>query len=347
MPSLSSRPNISVTVHTTAGDFLSVALETLMQKEEQSNIVLALALKAQRKEQELSSGTGGQRNLWLCVWTTRASHRSPTIRSSLDFVFALNDNSFGGYPLFIWSNYPSGDLTPAFLEHRVQIAATRLHQLIPSERIFSVFGLVPAVWAFQAIWTHISGKIPEAVPFYAAKFSYCTKVSLQPATSRLPHGDSVRAAGMKDLDQVAMLCREFSQDSEFPLGGEESIMQALDLIREKRIWVYETLDVRNRPRIASMVASSRTSANVAAITKVYTTPAFRGRHYARYLVQWVTQHLLYNEGKDSVTLYVSHGNPAEKVYHQVGYVGLCGTPRSVMVEDWLEIGFQGTLRGHW
>lgn len=210
-----------------------MALETLMQKEEQSNIVLALALKAQRKEQELSSGTGGQRNLWLCVWTTRASHRSPTIRSSLDFVFALNDNSFGGYPLFIWSNYPSGDLTPAFLEHRVQIAATRLHQLIPSERIFSVFGefvnstlaylinllsqlnlgLVPAVWAFQAIWTHISGKIPEAVPFYAAKFSYCTKVSLQPATSLLPHGDSVRAAGMKDLDQVAMLCREFSQDS--------------------------------------------------------------------------------------------------------------------------------------
>lgn len=66
-------------------------------------------------------------------------------------------------------------------------------------------------------------------------------------------------------------------------------MQALDLIREKRIWVYETLDVRNRPRIASMVASSRTSANVAAITKVYTTPAFRGRQYARYLVQWVTQ----------------------------------------------------------
>jgi hypothetical protein len=50
--------------------------------------------------------------------------------------------------------------------------------------------------------------------------------------------------------------------------------------------------------------------------------------------------LLYNESKDSVTLYVSHSSSVEKVYHHVGYAGLCGTPRPAMVEDWLEIGFQ-------
>ncbi|KAG9087981.1 hypothetical protein FRC06_002277 [Ceratobasidium sp. 370] len=96
-----------------------------------------------------------------------------------------------------------------------------------------------------------------------------------------------------------------------------------------------------------MVASSRSSANVAAITKVYTPPAFRGRKYALRLVQWVTQHLLYRDGKESVVLYVSHENPAEKVYHRVGFAGLCGTPRPGLVEDWLEIGFEGTIRGHW
>jgi hypothetical protein len=50
--------------------------------------------------------------------------------------------------------------------------------------------------------------------------------------------------------------------------------------------------------------------------------------------------LLYREGKESVVLYVSHDNPAEKVYHRVGFTGLCGTPRPAAVEDWIEVGFQ-------
>ncbi|CAE6419359.1 unnamed protein product [Rhizoctonia solani] len=57
--------------------------------------------------------------------------------------------------------------------------------------------------------------------------------------------------------------------------------------------------------------------------------------------------LLYNESKDAVVLYVSHGNPAEKIYHRIGYTGLCGAPRPAIVEDWLEVGFQNTIRGHW
>lgn len=140
MPSLSGQPNISVTVHTTATNFLSAAFDTLIQKEEQANIILALALKEQRKEQEATSATTAGRNLWLCVWTTRSSSRSSTVKSSLDFVFAINHNSFGGYPLFIWSNHPSVDLFPAFLDRRIQMAAMQLHMLVPAERVFSVFG---------------------------------------------------------------------------------------------------------------------------------------------------------------------------------------------------------------
>ncbi|KAG9094618.1 hypothetical protein FS749_012114 [Ceratobasidium sp. UAMH 11750] len=346
MPSLSGQPNISLTVHTTASDFLSATFEILMQKEEQSNIILSFALNQRRREQA-ARGPSTTHNLWACVWTTRMASRSSTPKATLDFVFAIDENSFGGYPLFIWSNHPASELMPSFLDRRVQLAAMQLYKLVPAERIFSVFGLAPVVSSFRSLWSHISGKRAALVPFYAAKFTFCTKFTLQPSIG-IPAGDVIRPATAQDADQVARLCYEFAEDSVFfPLNAKESIVQAQQLIRDKQLWVYETRDAYNRPCIASMVASSRSSANVAAITKVYTPPAFRGRKYAPRLVQWVTQHLLYRDGKESVVLFVSHENPAEKVYHRVGFAGLCGTPRPGPVEDWLEIGFEDTIRGHW
>ncbi|KAJ1302585.1 hypothetical protein OPQ81_002902 [Rhizoctonia solani] len=341
MPSLSARPNVNITIHSSAANFLSVAFDALSLAEERSNIILALALKAQEQEEQMQQEIVASQNLWLCAWTTKASPRSPSAKSSLDFVFALNDNPLGGYPLFIWSSHPSCDLTPTFIEHRVQLAAIQLYKLVPSQRIFSVFGLVPVVCAFRDIWAHISGHNPEPTPFYSAKLSYCTKASLKSTLSRIPQGDSIRVAEMGDHEEVAGLCHAFAQYSEyFTLKDNESKMQALELIRDKRVWVYQVQDTCGRPRLASLVCSSRSSRSVAAITKVYTAPEFRGRQFARHLVYWVTRNLLYNENKDAVVLYVSHGNPAEKVYHQIGYAGLCGAPRPAMVEDWLEVGFQ-------
>ncbi|QRW09241.1 GNAT family acetyltransferase [Ceratobasidium sp. AG-Ba] len=350
MPSLSGQPNISLTVYATASDFLFATHDILMQKEEQSNIILPFALNQQRREQQATRGQNvppPANNLWICVWTTRMASRGSAPKPTLDFVFAINDNSFGGYPLFIWSNHPASELMPSFLDRRVQLAAMQLHQSIPAERVFSVFGLAPVVSSFRSIWSHITGKQAEPVPFYAAKFTLCTKFTLQPSIG-VPAGDLIRPAAAQDVEQVARLCQEFAEDSVFfPLDSKESMAQAQQLIRDKQLWVYETRDAHNRPCVASIVASSRSSARVAAITKVYTPPAFRGRKYALRLVQWVAQQLLYCYGKESVVLYVSHENPAEKVYHRVGFTGLCGTPRPVVVEDWLEIGFKGTIRGHW
>lgn len=48
-----------------------------------------------------------------------------------------------------------------------------------------------------------------------------------------------------------------------------------------------------------------------------------------------------------MVLFVAHENePAEKVYNHVGFEGLRGRTAEG-VEDWLEIGFSGTVRGHW
>lgn len=50
-----------------------------------------------------------------------------------------------------------------------------------------------------------------------------------------------------------------------------------------------------------------------------------------------------------MVLYVAIGNvAAEKVYHNVGFSGLMGTPRDAEADDeWLEIGFEKTDLGHW
>jgi hypothetical protein len=142
MPSLSARPNITLSTHSNSTDFLSVAFEYLSIGEERSNIIFALALKAQEKEQQIGpiAEMSTSQNLWLCVWTTRTAPKSQATQSSLDFVFALNDNPHGGYPLFIWSSHPSCVLTPAFVQQRIQLAALQLYKSVPSQRIFSIFG---------------------------------------------------------------------------------------------------------------------------------------------------------------------------------------------------------------
>jgi hypothetical protein len=57
--------------------------------------------------------------------------------------------------------------------------------------------------------------------------------------------------------------------------------------------------------------------------------------------------LLFDAKKDAVTLYVSHGNSAQRVYDRVGFVGLCGKAQPKGVEDSIEFGFVGTARGLW
>jgi len=57
--------------------------------------------------------------------------------------------------------------------------------------------------------------------------------------------------------------------------------------------------------------------------------------------------LLFDVKRDAVTLYVGHGNSAQRVYDRVGFVGLCGKERPADVEDSIELGFVGTARGIW
>ncbi|CAE6458532.1 unnamed protein product [Rhizoctonia solani] len=359
MPSRAATLNLQVLLHSTATDFLDATEHILEKHGLTSNIILPFAIKVRKSERlPVSSARGTAywsapqaaltsqvpQQFWMTQWTVRGASSVP----SLDFVLALTEGQLGAYPVFFWSPHQSVEMSSAFLFPRIQAIAARLSRAIPAERVFSIFGQEPVVNAFTNVWTQVTGKIPEPEAFYAAKFSYCTRKHIQPA-SQLPPGHELRLATITDLDQCAQLCKEFADDSVyFPLSLEEGRQEAKSMIDAKHLWVYAT------PQgIATIVASTRRTPNaVASINKVYTPPDFRGKGCAQRLVAHVTRALL--DGTDCVTaheavvLYVSHGNPAARVYNRVGFQGLDDNlPLPPLVENWLETGFQATRRGHW
>ncbi|QRW09244.1 GNAT family acetyltransferase [Ceratobasidium sp. AG-Ba] len=360
MPSRQPTLNVVVLTHTTATDFLDATEHILQEHSLTSNIIYPFAIKARASERLPVSNARGPaywsaprqaptkapRQFWLTQWTSRGA--STVAPPTLDFVVAVTDNQFGGYPVFFWSPHPSSDMTNAFLSVRIQAMITHLLRAAPAERVFSVFGQDPVVEAFTSMWTQYTGKIPEQEVFYAAKFSFCTPKTLLPAPALAP-GHALRLATPADLEQCAQLCKEFADDSVyFGLSLSDARIQAQSMIGAKQLWVYDT------PQgIATIVASTRrTTDAVASINKVYTPPAHRGKGCARALVAHVTNALLSGADGSSkhyaVVLYVGHDNSAARVYHRVGYQGLSeDAPRPREVENWLEIGFQGTNRGHW
>ncbi|QRV80444.1 GNAT family acetyltransferase [Ceratobasidium sp. AG-Ba] len=341
MPSRQPTLNVVVLTHTTATDFLDATEHILQEHSLTSNIIYPFAIKARASERLPVSNARGPaywsaprqaptkapRQFWLTQWTSRGA--STVAPPTLDFVVAVTDNQFGGYPVFFWSPHPSSDMTNAFLSVRIQAMITHLLRAAPAERVFSVFGQDPVVEAFTSMWTQYTGKIPEQEVFYAAKFSFCTPRRF--SRLRLSPPDTRSGSLPLPISSNALNCA-----------------RTQSMIGAKQLWVYDT------PQgIATIVASTRrTTDAVASINKVYTPPAHRGKGCARALVAHVTNALLSGADGSSkhyaVVLYVGHDNSAARVYHRVGYQGLSeDAPRPREVENWLEIGFQGTNRGHW
>lgn len=121
---------------------------------------------------------------------------------------------------------------------------------------------------------------------------------------------------------------------------------------------------------ASICAVTRTSQNVAAVTKVYTSPARRRQGFAKRLVGHVARmcvapvisnalsapnaypRLLTGSDEvnaiSNVVLYVGRNNSARIIYEEIGFQSLS------RVEDdnsdrggFLEIGFSGAGEGYW
>lgn len=144
--------------------------------------------------------------------------------------------------------------------------------------------------------------------YYAAKISFCTKRTFRPRQSSLfPDIEyDLRPAREEDTIQAAELCHGFASESvrhstyrtsmtdplnkePFVLTPEGALREASLLIREGKLWVHEVRMRGRAPEIASIVAVTRTSDTVAAITKVYTNPRWRKRGCAERLTRKVTK----------------------------------------------------------
>ncbi|KZW00603.1 hypothetical protein EXIGLDRAFT_695575 [Exidia glandulosa HHB12029] len=363
-----SLPSFELVVHTTATDLLQATLPTLLRHERSANIILSHAYKIREEEAAGLFAHTQYPRLWISVWsmpttalspatpTSRfASSTSPAIgcRPQLEIVLSCCDWSLGTYPIFLWTAAQPSSLSADWLNTRMVALTRRLRELVPEQRVYSVFAANPVAKAFTKQWSLLTGAVVHPEPFYSASYSFCTLQTLVPERKGpLPAGHRLRRASQDDLMAVAQHCQLFAEESVyFPETDDAAVEEAQQLITKRALWVYEIIadDEDGVPviSIACVCAVTRTSANVAAITKVFTHPRFRQRGCAERLVRHVTKEQLTTLGKKMVVLYVGHTNSAARVYDRVGYEGLCDKPKVEGVEDWLELGFENSDRGHW
>ncbi|KZT30898.1 hypothetical protein NEOLEDRAFT_44978 [Neolentinus lepideus HHB14362 ss-1] len=340
---LTSRPS---TQHYYSPSSIPVSVLDVLRKdidtERNTNIILPHLIKCLEKERLGEPLPPNQ--IWI------ASQRG----GLLDFFLSCTEGPMGPYPIFISTTASLSQLLdPNYVQSSV---AALIHELlradVPRERVFSVFAPEPVTKAFARLWTDLTN-IPLArdPEYYAATFSYCTVTSF--IDKRMPFYDgftfSLRPAVERDIPIIAGLGKSFSETSPpFLLSFEQALEEARVLVHDHQIWVHEISQGHEPPDIASIVAFTRVSQNVAAITKVYTNPRWRNKGCAVRLVRRVTKHLL--KIKQAVVLYVSHGNPATRVYDQVGFVGLRDNSHEFPgVDRWLELGFDQRYvdLGHW
>ena len=244
MPGLTPIANTNTLVvhHDSAIDFLSATFPTLRRHEESANIVFAHALKLLESEAALTgchfinesdvnswwkqrtrttqstaarSRVKPNEPFWLTVWTSPTSFLPPT----LDIVLACVRGSLGDYPIFLWTPKTPAPISSSWFMPRTELLAARLADIVPPQRVFSVFGMTPLVKSFTRCWSDLVKCPIELEPFYAAHYTYCNLETFKEAIHSLPSGDNIRRANVEDVVAVAKLCKEFADDSVRPSRG--------------------------------------------------------------------------------------------------------------------------------
>jgi len=341
-PSLDS--NFVAIIHYSARDLIQHTGTQLEARARESNIIYPHALDLKSKEEKGEAVPPNQ--LWITCWTKNSRGHS------LDFVLSCTSHLLGDYPIFIYSNHPASSLTDAFVLPRIQALARTLSGQVPPTRVFSIFSLKSITDAFVPEWTALTGVAPILdEPYYLALSSFCSRETFKGARQAPEPGHVMRRVTIDDLEECATLCREFADTSPpFVLTQEQARIEAYKMIKLNQLWVYCVPTSPTTSAVTCIVAATRSSSTVAAITKVFTSPSWRRRGYAERLAAHVLEELLYTAGREYVVLYVGHTLAAKRVYDRLGFSGLSSDPSASSVDavdDWLEIGFANTTLGHW
>lgn len=298
-----------------------------------ANVILPHAEKVSSHQEFLPDSE----QLWLV-------YSEPAI-SDIRFILSCTEGPLGKYPIFIIPVAPiqlASELLQgpmeAFCEALLNEADFR------RQRVFSVFSVESVSRAFASAWEKIAEIKCIDEPYYDAFFSACTPGTLirngpQPVDDDI----ELRLAVPQDAEKIRDLCQGFSETSRpFTLSLEQAYKEARLMIENEQVWVYEIKEGDGKTDIASIVAATRQSHTVAAITKVYTSEKWQRKGRAERLVRRVCRELL--KTHEQVVLYAGANNDsAQKLYNRVGFQATSGPER------WLEIGFDRAEveLGHW
>ncbi|KIK30220.1 hypothetical protein PISMIDRAFT_37747, partial [Pisolithus microcarpus 441] len=270
------------------------------------------------------------------------------------FVLSCTKGVLGNYPVFIFTTKPPTERKPCHITQPLELLAHTLRASVAPERVFAVFSCEAITREFARIWADLT-HIAIGSEYYKATFSYCTAATftLSSGLRPLPEGRDLTIwlgpANESHTAKVAELCQKFAATSEpYVLTRERALLEAETLISKKEVWVHMIQEGEDgEPDIASIVAVTRKSGRVSAITKVFTNPRWRALGCAERLLRRVCRDLLVE--KDRIVLYVGVENSAARLYQRVGFQGLAGGDEVEGVETWLELGFdkQRVELGFW
>ncbi|KZT54128.1 hypothetical protein CALCODRAFT_473876 [Calocera cornea HHB12733] len=280
---------------------------------------------------------------YISVWTIDQEY------PSLDFVLACT----GRKPVFIFTNRSYGSISPSWLDRRIPLLAERMKATIPERRVFSIVGVEPVVQRLATAWESLTGHtiIPE--PYYQATHTFCTRQTLAPIQPPAFGPCRMGLASAAHLTQAGRLCSAFTDsahDDPYRLSVEQGTQEAKRLIDRKELYVCEAPCGPGQTgwEVVCIVAVTRKSSKVAAVSKVFTHQNHRRKGYAKLLLTHVCHEVLRTE--QHIVLFVAHDlTTAAGVYGRVGFVGVGDRPISERssVERWLELGFKDTEIGHW
>lgn len=230
-----SASNAFIVCHETVHEFLSVTLSTLLRHELSSNIILAHALKLALIDKPMSDWqyvdeeVAGEWALSMAsarglsyprgdckdapFWFTLWSSPTPFVAPTLDIVLASVSNTLGDYPIFLWTPKHPTTLSSSWNIPRMSLIIDSLLSRTSPTRVFSVFGMTALVKNFSSHWSEVTGIPQESTPFYAASYTYCTRESFKDSDRSRSQDHSIRRATIADLEGVAVLCKEFADDS--------------------------------------------------------------------------------------------------------------------------------------
>ncbi|KAF9245809.1 hypothetical protein BU15DRAFT_40842 [Melanogaster broomeanus] len=319
---------------------LPVAVWNALRKNEGSaNLILPFAKKA------LAYPRGDQ--LWVVLYDGSGE---------VEFVLSCTKGPLGNYPVFVFTPKSAAQLNNVgngITDSMSQLVVSLL-EAVPPQRVFSVFAIASVAEAFAQ--SHGIQRLVD--PYYDATFTFCTAETLSDPSvairSLAESGEFVialRRADMTHLAGLKALCKEFSETSPpFVLDDERAELEAKLLIENKQAWKRKKTGTS-----ACLVATTRESENVTAVTKVYAPlslegPRLRCTTYASCLPRVEYRRRF---SKQQVVLYVGNSNElaaARRVYAKIGFQGIGSPAESYAVEGvekWLEIGFEATTLGYW